>query len=202
MSRIASRWTAVSVVCAAVFVAACSRAEDGERSIGAPQRIETSAKEARLFASSAERFGMQMPGPTAVAAKFEYTIPDGWAERPATDMRAVNMAAGANGATECYVTVLGGDGGGALANVNRWCGQIGAKPWTESDLAAAPTIAMFGSDAVVAAVGEEAQEKMLIGALARVDSQSVFVKLIGPRADVLAQRGAFEAFCKSLSRKR
>jgi hypothetical protein len=192
----------MSVVCALAFVAACSRADDGERTIGAPQRVEARPNEARLFASSAERFGTQMPGATAVAAKFEYALPDDWAERPATDMRAVNLAAGASGATECYVTVLGGDGGGALANINRWCGQIGAKPWTEADLAAAPTIAMFGSDAVIAAVGGEAQERMLIGALARLDSRSVFVKLIGPRAEVLAQRGAFEAFCKSLARKR
>ncbi len=191
----------------AVCAVACSSADEmqsGETqpALASPRRLPAARGEVKLFATSAERFGTQMPGATAAAAQFEYATPTGWIERAPTDLRAIDFAIGAAGATECYVTVLGGDGGGALANVNRWCGQVGATPWNDADLAASPRIAMLGTDAIVAALGDEKSERMLIGALAPLGSRSVFVKMLGPRAEVLEQRAAFEAFCKSLARKR
>jgi hypothetical protein len=199
-SRLASAWAIVL----ASSLGACSESREADiaRSIGAPVRIERERGAPHLFASSAERFGMSMPGSVkALAAAFEYATPAGWRELPPTEMRAVNFEIGDKPGTECYVTVLGGDGGGALANVNRWCGQLKVTPWTEEQLAAAPRLAMFGADAVLVVLGGDGQERMLIGALARLESRSVFVKLTGARADVLAQRAAFEAFCKSLASK-
>jgi len=169
------------------------------RTIAAPQRIAGESGSQRLFASSAERFGMSMPGAvTSVAAAFEYTTPAGWRARPPTDMRAINFEVGEAAGTECYVTVLGGDGGGALANINCWCGQLKAKPWSDEQLDAAPRLTMFGADAVLVVLGDEGGERAMIGALARSGSRTVFVKLSGLRADVLAQQAAFETFCKSL----
>lgn len=153
----------------------------------------------RLFASSAERFGLSSPSASAAGA-FDYTTPSEWSEQAPTELRAVNFKIGAGG-MECYVTVLAGDGGGELANVNRWCGQLSLAPWGQAQLDAAPRITMFGQDALFVALGDENSKKMLLGALARSESRAVFVKLTGAPAEVLAQRAAFESFCTSLAKK-
>jgi hypothetical protein len=190
--------------CAFVLVlglGACSPSEHAllERSIGAPQRIEGKPDEMRLFASSAERFGLSSSAASATAA-FDYSAPSGWSEQPPTELRSPNFKIGERG-MECYVTVLAGDGGGALANVNRWCGQLSLAPWGQAQLDAAPRIAMFGEDALLVALGDESSKKMLLGALAKSESRAVFVKLTGDPAEVLAQRAAFESFCTSLAKK-
>lgn len=190
--------------CAFVLVlslGACSPSEHAllERSIGTPQRVDRTPDDIRLFASSAERFGLSSSGASANAA-FDYTTPPGWSEQPPTDLRSPNFKIGEDG-MECYVTVLAGDGGGALANVNRWLGQLSLAPWGQAQLDAAPQITMFGQEALLVELGDESTKKMLLGALARTESRAVFVKLAGAPAEVLAQRAAFESFCKSLAKK-
>lgn len=141
-----------------------------------------------------------MPGAVTGSA-FTYATPQGWRELPLTEMRAVRFQVGESAGDECTVSVLGGDGGGALANVNRWCGQIKAKAWTQAQLDGARRIEMFGAQALVVELGDEGGERRVLGALAKLDGRSVFVKLIGARDVVLAQRQAFDAFCTSLAKK-
>ncbi len=137
----------------------------------------------------------------ASATEFAYVTPAGWSERPPTDLRVINFQIGEKAGTECYVTVLGGDAGGALANINRWCGQLKIPAWTQKDLDASPRIAMFGADTVLVTLDDTSTDRMLLGVQARLESRSVFVKLTGARADVSAQREAFVAFCSSLKKK-
>jgi hypothetical protein len=180
---------------------ACSPAASGvvEHAIGPLGPARSRAADDRLFATSAERFGLATPG-TPGAATFRYELPAGWSGRAPTELRAVNLQVGPDPADECTVTVLGGDGGGALANVNRWCGQIGARPWTQAELDAAPRLDVLGAPAIVVLLGEAGAPRAMLGALARDGASSVFVKFSGARATVLAQREAFESFCKSLAR--
>ena len=201
-SKKSSRRWRRTVVVMAVCLGACSGSDELgiERRIGAARRIEAQTTEIRLFASSAERFGLAMPG-VAKANEFTYSTPAGWSERPPTDLRVINFQIGEQAGTECYVTVLGGDAGGALANINRWCGQLKCAPWTEQDLEQATRITMFGAQATLVSLCDAAGEHMLLGVQARLETRSVFVKLTGSKIDVLAQRAAFESFCTSLSRK-
>lgn len=191
-----------SAMALALWLGACSSSDeiDNQRSIGPAHHSESKQTAQRLFASSAERFGMSMPGP-ASAAPFTFTTPPGWNELPPTELRALNFRIGESAEDECSVTLLGGDGGGALANVNRWCGQVGASAWNQAQLDAAPRIAMFGSEALIVMLGDEGAKRSMLGALARLDGRSVFVKLAGRRETILAQRPAFESFCTSLAKK-
>ena len=68
-------------------------------------------------------------------------MPAGWQEVPAAQfLLAEYSIAGANGAkAEVNVAQLSGDGGGLLANVNRWRGQIGLDPVDENGLAKVTT---------------------------------------------------------------
>ena len=168
--------------------------------IGPGRKLARSEAPPRLFASSAERFGLGMPG-TAQVGDFDYHVPAGWTEVAPTSSRTINLQIAANTAAECYVTLLAGDGGGDLANVNRWCGQLGHAAWNPDELAAAPRLAMLGGEAIVVILGSASSERALLGALAKVDGRSVFVKFTGPGELLFAQRAAFEAFCGSLAKK-
>jgi hypothetical protein len=119
-------------------------------------------------------------------------------------MREVTFLAGPKGEVECYVTLLAGDGGGLRANLGRWSGQMGQEPLSERELAALARVTILGADGVVAEIprGSDAtapaEHELLIGALSIQPEQSLFVKMVGPRAAVEAQREAFLELCRSL----
>jgi hypothetical protein len=136
------------------------------------------------------------PGIADSAAGFTFRIPAGWSRAPDRPARAFTLFAGAGEGLECYVTTLGGGAGGALANVNRWRGQIGLSPITEADLAHLPTANLLGRSALL--VECAAAKTSLMGMASNSSDRSVFVKMTGPRELVEAQRAAFLEFCASL----
>ncbi len=96
-----------------------------------------------------------------------------------------------------------GSGGGLAANVNRWCGQLGLAPLTETQLAERTTaldtadgeavmIALSGTDATTGRPAE------LIAAVVSRTGQSWFYKLMGDPAVVTAERAAFTEFVRSV----
>ncbi len=130
-----------------------------------------------------------------------WTPPAGWKRGEPKAMRETTYFA--EGA-ECWVTLLPGDGGGMLANLNRWCTQMGAAQLTEADLAKLERVPMHGAEGVVvrlargasatAAAGADA----LLGAVCILEGRSLFVKMTGPAAAVDGQKSAFTEFCRSL----
>lgn len=64
---------------------------------------------------------------------ISWTLPHGWSQQPASGMRYATLVPPAGG-PEVSVTRLGGGGGGTLANINRWRGQVFLPPITEADL--------------------------------------------------------------------
>jgi hypothetical protein len=139
-------------------------------------------------------------GMTDTAAGFTFTSPAGWRRAPDRPARAFTLFAGAGEGLECYVTTLGGDAGGSLANVNRWRGQIGLSGITQVELAGLPTVKLIGRDAPL--VECEGTKASLIAIASNGADRSVFVKMSGPRELVKEQRAAFLAFASSLSEAR
>jgi hypothetical protein len=144
--------------------------------------------------------------PDRSTSGLTWTAPASWrlaAERP---MREVTFLLGENGEGECYVTVLAGTGGGALANVNRWRGQMGQRDLSSSAFGALLRIPMLGTEGVVLEVdgtyrgmGDELVERAsLLGAVCELPGRAVFVKLIAPKALARAARDDFLSFCASL----
>src|SRR5690606_181737 len=125
----------------------------------------------RFDTESRERLGVRMPGAAkapaatapssdagaaqtgASASGLSFDLPATWTELPPQQFRDANFRAGDG--VECYVTMLGGDGGGLLANVNRWRGQIGLQTTDAASLVGLPTVPMLGGEAtLVELVGE------------------------------------------------
>lgn len=166
-----------------------------------------------------ERFGMRDDaggGPMAAQAGapeslFDYQIPPGWQPAPTSSMRLVNFVVpnetGGEPA-EAYVTVLGGDGGGVEANVNRWRQQMGQDPLSPDEIAQLPTIELLGRDALYLHVdgaytgmrGEtNIEDASMLGAIFIAGGRAVFVKMTGPSDLVHQEEEHFKRFVNSLT---
>lgn len=147
-------------------------------------------------------------GTTSTANKaggIAWTPPAGWTRAPDRSTRLCSFMVDGKDDLQCYITVLAGDAGGPLANVNRWRKQLGRDDLSEKDLAALPQGKMLGVNAVLVEIegktsadSTTSNDALLLGAVCVRPSGSVFVKLSGPNARVAAQRGAFRQFCASL----
>jgi hypothetical protein len=155
-----------------------------------------------------------MPGAGAAGAPAEsplaYTLPEGWFEKPATPLRVINLQPGPSSEAECYVTVLGGDGGGLASNVNRWRRQMGLEPYSDDELAALETRDVLGHQATYVDMrgtftgmggAETVEDARLVGLVLVHSGRAIFVKMTGPDAVVEEQLEAFNAFVDSLGRE-
>jgi len=139
-----------------------------------------------------------------------WSAPSGWLRAPERSMRVVTFHTDASRTAECYVTLLGGDGGGLLDNVNRWRGQLGAPPLSAGDLRELETVDMLGVEGVLVEAtgsysgmsGEQVENAGLLGAVATLPEGTVFVKMVGEREAVQAAGPAFREFCRSLGAAR
>ena len=144
------------------------------------------------------------------AGGITWSAPAGWARGPERSMRAVTYFVDPQGEAECYVTLLGGDGGGAEANIMRWVAQMGATPLTSEQLANLERVPMLGTEGLLVEAdgsyqgmnGENIEGARLLGTVCLLPNRAVFVKLIGPRAIVDGAREDFIAFCESLKEVR
>jgi len=137
-----------------------------------------------------------------VADGLSWVLPAGWRRAPDRSMRLASFQVDEQGDVEASLTRLAGEGGGLLANVNRWRKQMSREDLTEQDLAQATRIPMLGGVGVLVEIESAADASspaLMLGALCVRPEGSVFVKLTGPRARIEAQREAFRAFSSSLS---
>ena len=169
-------------------------------------------RKVHLDASSDERFvevGHSHGGETGGApagSPFRWEMPGGWEELPPSSMRVANFRFGAGGIGECYLTALPGSGGGTVANLNRWRGQMGLGPSNEDEIAALPTIMFLGQpalyatmDGVFSGMGSAPKEGYrLLGTILSSDQFTLFVKMTGPVDVVKEEEENFKLFCASL----
>jgi len=153
--------------------------------------------------------GTAMPGadmPPEEATKLSWTAPEGWVQSESRAMREVTFTLGPDSKTECYVSRLLNRGGGLENNINRWAGQMGLGPLSADAIAALPKIKVLGNDCPVVELkgaytdmsGAEHADSLLLGAISEVGTDAYFIKMVGPAAEVEAQKANFSAFCESL----
>ena len=137
--------------------------------------------------------------------KLKYTLPDGWKEKPLTQMRVASFEVSENGKTaDVSVIPLGGMSGGDLANVNRWRGQVGQAPVTDTELAKlTESVDITGKpsglyDIAGTSPGSGDAERIL-GGILHGDSAVWYFKMTGSADLVENQKTNFIAFLKSVS---
>ena len=148
--------------------------------------------------------GMPMTAPVSGEGKPAWQVPSGWTETSGGQFLVAKfLIAGDAGAQAAVnVSASAGEGGGLASNVNRWRGQLGLTPLSESDLSAqVQTLdAAGGKISVVDLSGTDArsgQPARLVGAIVPQNGQTWFYKLMGDAKIVGAQKDAFTQFVQS-----
>lgn len=134
---------------------------------------------------------------------FAADVPGDWTPMGDTGSRMLRHRFGTAG--ECYVGQLGG---AAVDMLPFWYGEIGQDPPDVAAFEALPTVSMLGGDARLMDLmgrhegmsGPATPDARMLVAVVDSDAGVVFVKCVGPRAEVDAQAAAFTEFCKSLRR--
>ncbi len=135
---------------------------------------------------------------TAGTRKVVAAAPEGWTRGADRNMRLATFTFGS--ACECVVSAFPGDVGGLHANVNRWRQQVGLGPLEASALPTLPRVPMFGQLATLVEAEGRIGERpsLLLGTIAPLAGETVFVKLTGPTDEVRAALPHFLALCRSL----
>ena len=207
----------VRLACSAlvlVGLAACGSAGD-EGPVRGPRVYEPVGRTLDWNASGALRFGFERATPTptpsaAPAAKsggLSWMLPAGWSELEPSALRLVNLRVAGDEHAECYLTTLGGAGGGLAANVNRWRSQMSQPALSEAEIAALPRREWLGREAVLLTIdgtfggmsGENAAENWRLEGLLLVDAaKSWFLKMTGPRERLLSEHEHFLQLAASM----
>jgi hypothetical protein len=165
----------------------------------AAQRESFAAFVASLRAGGSEAGVPAAPPPDMPAppgGRLRWQVPAGWTLGDEAPMRAVTLHPGGDRAVHAYVVVLPGAAGGAAANLDRWREQLGLPPLDATARAALPRIRVLGADAPLLEASTAAQG--VIGVVARIGRDSLFVKMVGPADAVRAARADFVTFCEAL----
>ncbi len=143
--------------------------------------------------------------PATSATKPNWQVPAGWTEVPAAQFLLAEYAiAGAGGAkAEVNVASLSGDGGGLLANVNRWRRQIGLAALDDNGLNQLVTSldVTGGKATLVDMTGTDmrtSQPTRLVGVIVPVNGQTWFYKLMGDASVVESQKAGFIQFVQGV----
>jgi hypothetical protein len=146
------------------------------------------------------------PAETAAGGSQEkgFLLPDGWRVGPKKSMRTLNLLAGEE--SECYLILLGGEAGGLEPNINRWVGEVGLPAMTSAEIAALPTIKLFGVDAPLLEVSgdykgmgsNDGLDRTVLGVALVRPSGSAFVKMVGPSEEIALEKQHFIQLVESL----
>jgi hypothetical protein len=158
--------------------------------------------------------GGAMPGAENLAGAADrnitWTLPAGWTEKPASQMRVGSFSAKASNGREADVSVvsLGGGAGGDLANVNRWRGQIGLPPLAADQLDAqskwiSPAKRRMRLVDYVSTEPSktDATRTRIIAAIYAGDDATWFFKMTGEDQATASLKPSFLAFLESLKFK-
>jgi len=127
----------------------------------------------------------------------EPSPPQSWGlDSPVGPEKARFSIRGNNGTATVSLTVLQGDGGGLLGNVNRWRGQLGLEPLDESSLGSAvQSVDSLGTEARLVDLNGTSNrtqlDTRLVGVIVYRNELTWFYKLMGTPAVVMAEKDEF-----------
>lgn len=148
--------------------------------------------------------GGATPAPAASRSNPRWSVPEGWREVPGGEFLAAKFQIRDEhgGQADVNVSHSAGDGGGLLANLNRWRRQLGLEE-IGSDAAVASAREVQGEGGRIVFVelsGRDVRSgkpAAVVGAMVWRAGESWFYKLTGDPAVVAAQKEAFEKFVES-----
>lgn len=156
------------------------------------KKIESSTKTA-ITATS-----VQNEGPT-------WVTPKGWGEERKKGMVLVRFTIPSITHLRCYITSLRGNGGGLEPNIQRWLGQIGVpqiygKDNMEKFLSKQEKFKIPDADVLVLDFTTFNSEISMIVAVVSYKDITLYVKLMGPKNDIIKHKAELISLTKSIKR--
>lgn len=203
--RRGTKWKAFargSTLCGAILIALPGCEKEDVKAYKAPK--DTASPHVAMERDHAPVAGSSPSSATGGApaagngASVAFTAPATWKSVQSEQaMRIATFRAGTEPGVEVIVSAFPGDVGGPLANVNRWCGQVGAAPVVEGDLAAMLETTDVGGVKISTLRIKGQPQDMLAAMITPGDGQTWFVKSVGAPAALDAIRDEFVAFAKT-----
>ncbi len=132
-----------------------------------------------------------------------WTAPEAWKQEQAGGMRLASYKIPHDGGDgDLSVISLGGDGGGMLANINRWRNQVGLDPIGPDAIAAhvKEVKSAVGTFTAMTLVNDSSPNKAICGAVLTGKGFTLFVKLTASKACVEANAEAVYQFCANANK--
>ena len=143
--------------------------------------------------------------PSSGQAKPNWEVPSGWKEIPGGQFLVAKfvLTGAANALASVNVSMSSGDGGGMVANVNRWRNQLGLGPEAEADLTKElQPLDLPGGKATLADItGQDAktgQKARLLAVVVARSGETWFYKLMGNAQIVEREKDAFMKFVQTV----
>lgn len=144
----------------------------------------------------------------AADVNLDWQLPEGWEEAPSTSMRVATLRP-SGGRAELSLMLLGGAAGGIDDNIRNWYRQMRLDPPDAATIAGLETVEVLGEvSPLVEIYGNysgmgypDLDDAGLLGAFGRLPGQLLFIKMVGPRAEIEAERENFIRFCLSLTQR-
>lgn len=171
----------------------------------APDRIEAIVESFAVFArsfhledaiaSSPPHQGAASPEVGLPERLSQWSPPPHWQRDPDASpiLSAAFLATNDVGGARITLTSLRGSGGGTLANINRWRGQLGLAP--VATLTQQPTLDLGGDALIVDLISDDQSSRMVAAILPSTESVWYF-KMTGSVTGIAAEREIFESFVR------
>ncbi|MBI4376179.1 MAG: hypothetical protein HY549_06975 [Elusimicrobia bacterium] len=132
------------------------------------------------------------------SSNLHWKAPEGWKEEPGSGMRVASFRTPLG--AELSVVSLPGEAGGALANVNRWRGQLGLKEIAAEGLASSSRkLGTPIGEALLVDINPNRKAGLrMLAAILSFRDQSWFFKMTGDSKAVEQAASGFESFLRSL----
>ncbi len=138
---------------------------------------------------------------SAAASGFDFDVPTGWQPGKGGPFRLAAFEVESDGKkAEITLSALGSRSGTLLDNVNRWrTSQLGLGAVDDAQLAPLLSNVPIGDrSGQFVDLTKEDGELGMFAVILPMEDRTIFAKILGDKALVEAQRGAFEQFVKSL----
>ena len=155
------------------------------------------------FASRRPESTPIQPSPEVASNSLTYNVPEGWKPgRSGGFRKAAFNVEGEGGKAEVTVIDLSREAGDLLSNVNRWRGEIGLGPTTQSEADKEVQQIDVGKakGQLIHMVGPEdaARRESTVAVIVPQEDKTWFIKLRGDTALVEQERQRFEQFARSI----
>jgi hypothetical protein len=132
-----------------------------------------------------------------------FKVPDGWRRVDVSPLTLARFEIGPERRVIVTVTGLRGDGGGLVANINRWRSQLDLKPLSDDDARkSARSVHVDGFDATAVDIerlpmdGKPAQR--ILAVIVKHGGSTWFFRLSGPADLVVQERANFTRFLEGV----